>query len=704
MDDVSSPPRGFRETHAMQRHHGLLTGALLATSAFATTPALLDAQGTPARAPTPLPPVQVVATRIPEAPHAVPASIEVISGADLSARGVRSLRDALAMAAGVSVAPGGDAGPASAIPEMWGLREFDAFLLVVDDIPWGGALNPAVASLSLRDVARIEILRGAAPVTYGATSFVGVIHVVHNAAANSARYLEAHGGSFGSGGAAADFALANTGAWKARATLDGDRQGFQDDRTAYTRGHALLRVGKVEEHAKTWASADINILHQDPATPHLREGAALSTATPLDANYNPAGAFLNENRFQGAAGIERSVFNGATWGTMASFAFSAQSAFRGFLTSTETSNNAAGYRENINVHDFYADSHLIFPTKSNVRWMAGADILIAGGEAKGATFTYTAPLAGTTKPFVAEPTTLDKDAGNDRLFGGAYASAEWRPLPQLGITGGLRMNLTRESRGESTPVSHARPSGSVGIIYGLWEREADHVRVFANYRNTFKPAAFDFSLAENEGVLDPETSGSYEGGVKLRAAQGRVDVEASVFRMDFSNLVTATVVNGTPALINSGKTRFQGVELATDLRLANAVSARASYSFHDGRFVNFVQAFDGTPTQLGGKRFEMSARGLASAGLVFAPLHGVIGHASLNYTGDRYLNKRNTALADAFTTFDAGIGYRFGDTEFRIDGRNLGNRRDALSESEFGDAQYYRMTARSFTAGVSLKY
>ena len=57
-------------------------------------------------------------------------------------------------------------------------------------------------------------------------------------------------------------------------------------------------------------------------------------------------------------------------------------------------------------------------------------------------------------------------------------------------------------------------------MLGLWERRTDHVRLFANYRDTFKPAAFDFSLAENEGILEPETARSYEGGLKLRAAGG----------------------------------------------------------------------------------------------------------------------------------------------------------------------------------------
>ncbi len=247
-------------------------------------------------------------------------------------------------------------------------------------------------------------------------------------------------------------------------------------------------------------------------------------------------------------------------------------------------------------------------------------------------------------------------------------------------------------------------SGSVGAMFGLFERGADHLRLFANYRNTFKPAAFDFSLAENEGVLDPETSRSYEAGVKLRAMEGRVDFEASAFRMDFENLVTATIVNNIPALINSGKTRFKGVELATDLRLPYSTHARATYSFHDGKFVDFVQDFGGVPTQLGGKRFEMSARHLASAGITFAPEDGFTGNATVNYSGDRYLNMRNTALAKAFTTFDAGVGYRAGAYELRLDGRNIGNRRDPIAESEFGDAQYYRMPARSIQAGVALRY
>lgn len=685
----------------MRALRGLPIGLIIGGSCL-TTHAAAQARQTP---PVVIPPVEVVATRIAESPHEVPASIEVISGADLRARGATSLRDALSLAAGVAIAPGGDQGPAGAVPEFWGLREFDAFLLVVDDVPWGGALNPDVATVNLEDVERIEILRGPAPVTYGATSFVGVIHVVHSSAAANAKHIRAHGGSFGSGGVAADVALPLSGSWKARLTGDVDRVGYQDDRTSYTRGHGLWRTSKMEADRNMWVNLDVTILRQEPASPHPREGASLSSKVPLDANHNPFNAHIDDDRFAFSAGFERPLGKTLKWGTTASFTHSSQDIFRGFLVDLrDTPNNASGFKETIDINDLYADSHIIWPAGSTVRLLAGADALIAAGEAKGAVFNYTVPLNGWAAAPVAEPATLDRDSEDERRFLGGYGSLEWRPNSRVSLSGGVRLNATTEKRGEGDEVTHTRASGSLGALFGLWEQGENHVRVFANFRDTFKPAAFDFGLEENEGVLEPETSRSYEGGLKVMTMDGRWDIEASVFQMDFTNLVTATIVNNLPALINSGKTRFKGFELASDVHLPYSTVARATYSFHDGKFVDFVQDFDGVPTQLGGKRFEMSARQLASAGLTYSPAHGFFASANINYTGDRFLNKRNTALAPAFSTFDAGVGYRATRFDVRVDGRNLTDRRDAVSESEFGDAQYYRMPARTIQAGISMHY
>src|SRR5438067_12336350 len=195
------------------------------------------AQTTPAATPPQLPKVhetiEVTATRLPEPPERVPAAVEVFTGDELRARGVRDLRSALALAIGVEIAPGGDARPASSVPALWGLKEFDAFLLVVDGVPLGGAFNPALTSLDLNDVERIEVMRGPAPITYGATSFVGVIHVIHHGVDSQERYVDLHGGSFESGGGSFSTPVPLGGEWKSRLTLDAERVGFSDPREAF---------------------------------------------------------------------------------------------------------------------------------------------------------------------------------------------------------------------------------------------------------------------------------------------------------------------------------------------------------------------------------------------------------------------------------------------------------------------------------------
>src|ERR1041385_4049306 len=66
----------------------------------------LSAQGAPQEAtPTVTETIQVTATRTPEDVETVPASVTVISGEDLAARGVYDFPSALALAAGISVAP-----------------------------------------------------------------------------------------------------------------------------------------------------------------------------------------------------------------------------------------------------------------------------------------------------------------------------------------------------------------------------------------------------------------------------------------------------------------------------------------------------------------------------------------------------------------------------------------------------------------------
>ena len=188
--------------------------------------------------------IQVTATRVPEDVLDVPASVTVVSAEELAARGVRDLAGALALVAGVSIAPGGDGGPASSVPELMGLREFDAFLLVVDGVPWGGAFNPALATLDLTGVERIEVLRGSAPVLYGATSFVGVIHVLHFAPGGGERAVDLGGGSYDTFLGRVTVPLPGA-SWQQSIVANAETRGFAPDRSGVDRAHFLAEPGEI---------------------------------------------------------------------------------------------------------------------------------------------------------------------------------------------------------------------------------------------------------------------------------------------------------------------------------------------------------------------------------------------------------------------------------------------------------------------------
>src|SRR5262249_18427856 len=132
----------------------LLIAVLLPPAALAQTPNTPPPdpqQNAQQRPPTFQDTVQVTATRFGEPVAEVPGSMTVVTGDEIRARGATDLRTALALLGGVSVAPGGDAGPAGAVPGLIGVREVDDLLLLIDGIPAGGAFVPQIEAISLNN-------------------------------------------------------------------------------------------------------------------------------------------------------------------------------------------------------------------------------------------------------------------------------------------------------------------------------------------------------------------------------------------------------------------------------------------------------------------------------------------------------------------------------------------------------------------------
>lgn len=671
-------------------------------------------------APPPAAVVEVTATRFPEDPAKVPASITVISARELADRGATDLRGALAMVAGVFIAPGGDGGPAGSVPEFWGLKEFDAFLLVVDGVPWGGAFNPALSTLSLEGVERIEVQRGAAPVMYGATSFVGVIHVIRTLPADAQGSARLSVGNHGSFGAGVSLRLPSRSGVDSSLTVDHDQQGFEDARAGFKRSHLLWRNRLQAGEGVFRFDLEGAAVDQKPASPFPRVGTVLTRLVPLDTNHNPAGAYLNDRRFTFTTGYDRVLDNATLWTSTLSVSRSRQDVFRGFLTDVSTVEpNAHGFRERIDLTDVYFDSHLTWAQGSGLKVVAGVDHLHGQGSGRGGDFDYFVNLDGSSAPGASTlPSQADIRIDDRRDFSGAYAFAQWQAAARLVVEAGLRLTRAEETRrtatldfatripdGGADAKTTTRLSGSAGATWTAWQAGEDRVNLFTSIRSTFKPAAIDFGLDSGSRILEPETATSYDLGLKADLMGRRLALEVSAFLMDFQNLVVPQSNGGAPVLVNAGDERFQGAEFSAVYRFIGDFTARVAYSYHDARFRDYQKDFgDGRLTQLAGKRLEMSPYHLGGLGLAYAPAKGLTATAEMNYVGAVFLNQRNTAPTGGYATYAASLGWRERNWDLRLNGRNLTDRRKPVAESELGDAQYYILPGRQLVLSARYRF
>jgi outer membrane receptor protein involved in Fe transport len=660
----------------------------------------------------------ITVTRVPETEATVPAAETVIGGDDLRARGALDLRSALSPAAGVEVLPGSDAGPVSSVVAAQGLAEMDAYLLVVDGVPYGGAFNPATATLDLIDVDRIEVVRGAAPVTYGATSFVGVINVIRPDAGKQPTRGLLQLGSRDSGRAA--FATSLSAGPIGQSLLGSlERRGFSQDRGKFTRGHLLYRAATDLGAGRLHFDLDATSLDQTPYSPHPREGSGLSPRFPRDANINPADARADQDRVQANFGFDTHL-GGLQWSSIVSASRTWARNIRGFLREdfddSGTTSNADGFRQRVRLTDVYADSHVSSASKQ-FDWVAGVDWLYGNGRQRSANFEYAVLPDGSNAP---RSTSLNIDEStlltDRRSFAGIYAQAIVRPIPALTLLGGVRLNRTSERRcgGEeegSVPPDASecetrrktRLSGSAGLSFALLRSDRNSLTAFADYRNTYKPAAIDFGPEAEPEILAPETAHGWEAGFKADLAGGRFTAELSYFDTDFRNLVIRENVGGLPALANAGRERFRGVEGEFRWSPTKDLSLFGSYAHHLAKFIDYERLRpDGSLQQLAGKRLELSPKNLASAIVTYGPARGPQASATLRYVGSRFLNKGNTVTAGAYATLDARAGWKFerGWGVF-VEGENLTNRRDPVTESELGDAQFYRLSGRRILATLS---
>ena len=676
------------------------------------------------QAPAQLGTVEVTATPIPEHLDTVPQSVDVITHDQLVAQGATDLHSAISLAAGVDISPGGDNGPAGAVPEFQGLREFDAFLLLVDGVPVGGAFNPDLASVDLNGVDRIEVIRGSAPVKYGATSFVGVINIIHMKAGAPGGSAGASLGSYGSSSVSVATPLSANGPVKQSVFADYTRHNFSDPRTSWDRSHVLYRVAVDTGSGEFRLDLDGMSLHQKPASPRvLPDGVSeLSPLVPADTNDNPSDAKMDEDRASLTLGKDTDLGWGE-WSTTLNDTFTHDHKIRGFIGNDQLANpcctpNSQGYDQSLDRTDIYFDTHLTFAPLDDLKMVSGFSYLYGSGQSQSANFSYFIQPGGTNPPASTSVPVDDYSGLQDtRHFFGLYTQADWTFAPRWDYNLGLQLNHDLESLDATDfPTDprllaqrggdhrdDTRFTGMMSLGYTAWQQDMDDLVIYGNYRNTFKPAANNFDSGFSPSILQPETAQSYEVGAKGTLLQGRFDWESSLFLTNMNNTVIFVDMNGLPGSANGGQNRFKGIELEADWRITDDWRWQTAYSYHDATYRFFINSTPGGLVQDAGNRLEVSPHHLFSTGLFYMPAQGVTASVLLHYVGQRFFDPENTVSTPAFTTYDASIGYRFDKWTLNLEGRNLNNARNPISNSELGNSESYILPARFFELSASVQ-
>lgn len=669
----------------------------------------------------------VSAARGPQIETEIPGQATVISGDRLRRENVKTLADALQDVVGVDTGLGSDNGVRLPNIGMWGLKEFDALLVMVDGVPVGGPFNPSLAQINIEDVDRIEIVKGPQGSLYGVSAFAGMIQVFTRAASQDTD-VRAGGGSFSEGRLSASHTAA-VGQGHIRLFGTFDRANGWQDRTDYRDDRGGVRFD-VPFAGGGQLAAIVNVVRttQFVGSPLPVDAGEPIPGFRIDRNYGVGGGRIDHRVFSLTTQFEKSLSASLAVENVLGIARDDQTSIRSFIGAVDGNvAEAAGVALKPRETAIYDDLHLVmkFDAAGRHRLVGGAAITWGRTTASGTGFDIELEIDPVDVPdFSDTPTGDNRSFVDRRTFLGVYVNDEWTPVSFLTLTAGARFDsvseklfaqgqevgapepdITRDSR------SDGKWSGGFAALASLVSDRSgalNSIHLYAAAKSAFKPAAPNLTEAENARILDPERTRSGEVGVKTRWLDRQLSIDLSLFHMIFKNLVVSTLsAGGEPELVNAGSERFQGAELEAAYQPAAlpGLSFSAGYAHHDARFIRFsFLTPDGALRVVDGKRLELVPRDLWNARLSYASKLGPGVFVAVRHQGRRPLTRRNTFWTDGFSETDAGISWELRWGWLSLVGRNLGNSRHYTSESEIGDSQFYVAPPRRFLAELAVKF
>lgn len=179
------------------------------------------------------------------------------------------------------------------------------------------------------------------------------------------------------------------------------------------------------------------------------------------------------------------------------------------------------------------------------------------------------------------PTAFVQNALEKQSAWGVYAQDQIDITDRLKLRAGGRFDhfnqhITQRPSGAVVEVTEERFSPTVGALYEI----TDSVGIYAAYGTGFRPnSGTDFQ----QKPFAPETSKSYEIGVRYISPDDMVHASLAAFHMKKNNILTTDPVNAGFSM-TAGAARSNGIEADFNARLPGDITIFTTYAYTDSKW------------------------------------------------------------------------------------------------------------------------
>ena len=217
-----------------------------------------------------------------------------------------------------------------------------------------------------------------------------------------------------------------------------------------------------------------------------------------------------------------------------------------------------------------------------------------------------------TLGFTTSGNTSDADVDSYAVFGEVYYDI----TPELSVLGGLR--YTKDDKSITTAsgfvalgapfIGEAGFDAVTGRASVRWQPTPDN-NFYFTYSRGFKSGGFN---PGNLGTptFNSETIDSYELGTKNQFMNGRVTVNAAIFRYDYSDLIVGNIVGTLATNVNIPSSRIEGFELEAVAEPVDGLRIEGSLGLLD---TNVRSDFLSSDPSRGGAFFQLQGNSLPNA-------------------------------------------------------------------------------------------